>query len=206
VPGVRVTPGAPFQIADLAHILPHARSEPTGSVEVAQRRLERVGQSFDVMKVCAPDEVAVEIDQIRAGAGGGPPRPRDRRVAQLGPEVCDEADLWLRRQLEGLIQAALESTGRLINEFSGNAREAARHRLRVVDGGGVRWPLQERAVAARDALDDDPASALAPVDDRDARAHAELFHDQPGREWDPGGVAQDEMVRVLFLEDADHHA
>lgn len=68
--------------------------------------------------------------------------------------------------------------------------------MALQDGGGV----------ALDALDDDPASALAEVGDRDASASAELFDDQPVRERDPGGVAHDEMVRMLFLEDADHHA
>jgi hypothetical protein len=105
------------------------------------------------MKVCAPDEVAVEIDRHLDVGGRDPARPTRPRwpasgaspylaeIAVLPSSVPryadyrDEADLWLRRQLEGLIQAALESTGRLINEFSGNAREAARHRLRVVDGG-----------------------------------------------------------------------
>lgn len=66
--------------------------------------------------------------------------------------------------------------------------------------------LRERAGVARYALNDDLSSALAPVDDRDASASGELFHDQPGRERDPGGVAQDEMIRMLFLEDGDHDA
>lgn len=66
--------------------------------------------------------------------------------------------------------------------------------------------LRERAGVARYALNDDLSSALAPVDDRDASARGELFHDQAGRERDPGGVAQDEMIWMLFLEDGDHDA
>ena len=72
--------------------------------------------------------------------------------------------------------------------------------------------LQERVgaerlhAAALDALDDYLASTLAAVGDRDASASAELFHDQPGRERDSSAVAHNEMISMLFLEDADHHS
>jgi hypothetical protein len=61
-----------------------------------------------------------------------------------------------------------------------------------------------RCGATGNALDDHPGSVLSAVEDCDASARGEALYDEPFRERYMRAVSEDEMVRMLLFEDADH--
>jgi len=57
-----------------------------------------------------------------------------------------------------------------------------------------------------DALDHHLASTVTAVEDRDARARGKGLEDQPVRKRNTEAVAKDDVVRMLFFENANHDA